>query len=64
MSLSDTWIETARATPIERVIDERGIRLRGRIERIGRCPMCGGTDRFSINTKKQCFNAAAMAAAT
>jgi CHC2 zinc finger len=25
-------------------------------ERVGPCPKCGGTDRFSINTKKQVFN--------
>lgn len=26
------------------------------IERVGPCPVCGGTDRFSINTQKDVFN--------
>ena len=42
--------------PIESIIDERGIRLRGHVDRAGPCPRCGGTDRFSINVKKQVFN--------
>ncbi len=46
----------ARAVRIEDEITRRGIKLRGRVERIGPCPRCGGTDRFSINIKKQCFN--------
>jgi phage/plasmid primase-like uncharacterized protein len=49
-------ISAARATPIESVIDQCGIRLRGRVERVGPCPVCGGDDRFSINTKKQVFH--------
>jgi phage/plasmid primase-like uncharacterized protein len=40
---------------IETEIARRGIKLRGGIDRCGPCPMCGGTDRFSINIKKQCF---------
>jgi CHC2 zinc finger len=52
----DAWTERARAVPIEHEIDRRGIKLRGTIEREGPCPKCGGTDRFSINTKKQCWN--------
>lgn len=50
------WANLARATPILRPITERGIRLRGTTECVGPCPRCGGTDRFSINTKKQVFN--------
>ena len=50
------WIERARNVPIEHVIDARGIRLRGKIERVGPCPICGGEDRFSINTKKGVWN--------
>jgi phage/plasmid primase-like uncharacterized protein len=49
-------VEIARHVPIERVIAERGIALRGRVERVGACPKCGGDDRFAINTKKQLFN--------
>jgi hypothetical protein len=45
------------AVRIEDELGRRGIRLRGRgPERCGPCPVCGGTDRFSINTKKQVWN--------
>jgi hypothetical protein len=51
------WINRARAVPIEREIERRGIQLKGgKVERAGPCPICGGTDRFSINTKKQIFH--------
>jgi putative DNA primase/helicase len=56
MNKHDLWIERARAVPIERETDRRGIRLKGRSERIGPCPVCGGDDRFGINTSKQVFN--------
>jgi phage/plasmid primase-like uncharacterized protein len=56
MSIPAHLIAAARAVQIERVIDERDIKLRGRVERTGPCPVCGGTDRFSINTRKQLFN--------
>jgi phage/plasmid primase-like uncharacterized protein len=49
-------VASAHSVPIEQEIDRRGIRLRGRVERMGPCPRCGGIDRFSINTKKQCWN--------
>jgi hypothetical protein len=49
-------IERARAVPIESIIDARQIKLRGKIERVGPCLKCGGTDRFSINVKKQLWN--------
>jgi hypothetical protein len=53
----DERIERARAVRIEDEIAWRGIRLKrqGR-ELVGPCPMCGGTDRFSINTVKQVWN--------
>ena len=50
------WAEQARAVRIEDEIARRGIRLRGGIDRCGRCPVCGGTDGFSINLKKQVWN--------
>jgi putative DNA primase/helicase len=50
------WAEQARAVRIEDEIARRGIRLRGGIDRCGPCPVCGGTDGFSINLKKQVFN--------
>jgi Protein of unknown function (DUF3631)/CHC2 zinc finger len=49
-------IARARAVPIERIIEDRQIKLLGRVERTGPCPICGGIDRFSINVKKQVFN--------
>ena len=49
-------IAQARAVPIERELERRGIRLRGRVDRYGPCPVCGGTDRFSVNVKKQVWN--------
>jgi putative DNA primase/helicase len=49
-------IERARAVPIEDELERRGIRLRGRIDRCGSCPVCGGDDRFSINTRKHAWN--------
>jgi len=52
----DNWIAKARAVPIEREIERRGIKLRGRVERVGPCPVCGGDDRFGINTTKGVWN--------
>jgi hypothetical protein len=46
-------IERARAVPIESVIE--GLKLRGRVERCGPCPVCGGDDRFNVNVRKQAF---------
>src|SRR5262249_12118925 len=51
------WIARARATPIESGILSRGIKVkRSGAERIGPCPKCGGTDRFSINVKEGVWN--------
>ena len=52
----DNWSAKARAVRIEDEIVRRRIKLRGKIERVGPCPKCGGTDRFSINTKKGLWN--------
>jgi putative DNA primase/helicase len=53
----DPRVEDARAVRIEDEFARRGIQLRGRgPEREGSCRVCGGTDRFSINTKKQVWN--------
>jgi Toprim domain-containing protein/CHC2-type zinc finger protein len=47
----------AKCGRIESEVQRRGIRLIGRgPERVGPCPVCGGRDRFSINTKKQLWN--------
>jgi putative DNA primase/helicase len=52
----DALIAKAHAVPIEREIARRRINLRGRVDRCGPCPRCGGRDRFSINTVKGVFN--------
>jgi hypothetical protein len=49
-------IDAAKATRIEDEVARRGIRLVGRGERVGPCPVCGGKDRFAINIKKQIWN--------
>lgn len=49
--------DRARQIRIEDEISRRNIKLSGRgPERYGPCPVCGGTDRFSINIKKQLWN--------
>jgi phage/plasmid primase-like uncharacterized protein len=50
-------IERARAVKVEDEIARRGIRLR-RVgaELNGACPLCGGSDRFAIHTKKQLWH--------
>ena len=54
---ADYALAQARAVPIEDEISRRGIRLTGRgADRYGPCPVCGGTDRFSINTRKGVFH--------
>lgn len=52
----ERWVEEARAVKIEHVAEALGIRMPARGEYQGPCPACNGTDRFSINTKKQVFN--------
>ncbi|MBO0715749.1 MAG: AAA family ATPase [Rhizobiales bacterium] len=57
MTASDALIETARSVPIEDVITRYGHKLRrSGQERIGPCPKCGGTDRFSINVKENVWH--------
>src|SRR5262249_43736806 len=50
-------LTVAKAVPIERELERRGIRLKrvGR-ELIGPCPRCGGIDRFGANIRKQKWN--------
>ncbi len=55
MKIANALVERARGMRIEHVIEQRGIKLRGKIERVGPCPRCGGRDRFAINTAKQVF---------
>jgi phage/plasmid primase-like uncharacterized protein len=56
MPIDSDAIAAARAVRIEDEIARRAFRLRGRVERFGPCPVCGGRDRFSVNTKKQVWN--------
>jgi phage/plasmid primase-like uncharacterized protein len=53
---SDAAAVAARAVRIETEIERRKIKLKGKKELSGPCPLCGGFDRFSINTKKQVFH--------
>jgi hypothetical protein len=53
----EEWVQRARDVSIEAEILRRGIQLKRQgVERVGPCPRCGGTDRFSINTVKGVFN--------
>jgi DNA primase len=51
------WVGRARDVPIEHAAGNRQLTLRraSRVEWHGPCPLCGGTDRFFINVRKQCF---------
>lgn len=57
-SNTEDWISKARAVRIEKEIHHRNIKLRraSATESEGPCPVCGGRDRFSINSHKQVFN--------
>jgi DNA primase len=47
----------AKAVLIENDLARRGVKLKreGR-ELVGPCPVCGGTDRFSVSINKQVWN--------
>jgi DNA primase len=49
-------IDRARSVRIEDEIERRGIRLAGKVDRAGPCPICHGRDRFSINVRKQLWH--------
>jgi putative DNA primase/helicase len=50
-------IARGRSVLLEQEIARRGIKLkRAGAELFGPCPVCGGTDRFGINVRKQIFN--------
>jgi phage/plasmid primase-like uncharacterized protein len=53
----DAWFASAKAVPIERELDRRGVTLKRQgQERVGPCPRCGGKDRFSTNVNKNIWN--------
>ena len=52
------WVDQARNADILATAQSLGVRVKknGTTEWTGPCPVCGGTDRFSINIKKRIFN--------
>ena len=54
----DNWSAKARSVKIEDEIARRGIKLNGKIERVGPCPKCGGVDRFASTPERTCGIAA------
>ena len=52
------WVDQARNADILATAQSLGVRVKknGTTEWVGPCPVCGGTDRFSINIKKRIFN--------
>jgi hypothetical protein len=53
---TETLAADAKMVPIEGELARRGIHPKGKTERCGPCPKCGGDDRFSINTQKGVWN--------
>jgi hypothetical protein len=54
----EAWVDSAREVRLEDECERRGVRLKkiSAVEFAGPCPVCGGDDRFSINTTKQIWN--------
>ena len=54
----NAWTDQAKNTEILGLVLSFGARLKknGTAEYTGPCPACGGTDRFSVNVKKQVCN--------
>ena len=54
----EAWVQRARDADILEVARQNGAALKraGAAEWAGPCPVCGGDDRFSINTKDRVFN--------
>lgn len=56
----EAWVERARGVSVERAAElVRFVPAKGqgrRREQAGPCPLCGGTDRFSVNTAKKVWN--------
>jgi hypothetical protein len=52
------WIDQGRSADILAIAQSFGARLKkaGTAEFVGPCPLCSGTDRFSINSKKKVCN--------
>jgi putative DNA primase/helicase len=56
MTVLADQLDAARSVRIEDELARRGIKLRGRVDRCGPCPQCGGDDRFSVHVGDQVFN--------
>lgn len=59
MTASDlsAWVADARLVSVLEVIDRRGIKLRrAGAEMVGPCPVCGGIDRFGVNSRKNLWH--------
>jgi putative DNA primase/helicase len=56
MTVLADQLDVARSVRIEDEIARRGVKLRGRTDRAGPCPRCGGDDRFSVHIGDQVFN--------
>lgn len=53
----DAWVADARLVSVLEVVDRRGIKLkRSGTEIFGPCPVCGGTDRFAVNVRKNLWH--------
>jgi hypothetical protein len=50
-------LERARSVRLEDEVPRRGISVKGRTERVGPCPKCGGRDRFSIEVANRRISA-------
>lgn len=55
---NDARLDEAKLIPITEVAQRLGVAglRRAGQEQVGPCPVCGGSDRFSINTRKEVFN--------
>src|SRR5688572_9488637 len=53
----EDWVDEARHVSLADEIARRGHGLKRQgAELVGPCPACGGTDRFSINLRKNVFH--------
>ena len=52
----DAWVGDARTVTVLEEVQRRNIALRrAGTELVGPCPVCGGTDRFSVNPRRNVF---------
>jgi hypothetical protein len=54
----DSFVERAKSADIRAVAEAMGAKLKkaGAAEWAGPCPVCGGTDRFSVSVRERVFN--------